>query len=516
MRNGKKILTMVASAALAVSTFGGCGAGAGGAKEGVLTIRYFEGGYGREWIENAAEEFKAYKKEKDGVEIETSLTADPSITTTAYQTLKSNNNVPDLMLTQGGSWIEWVTAGYLESLKDVYDAKVNTSGGEVTVREFMKEEIADGAQLQRLYGQGEWQEWVMPWASLECALAYNEDYLLTVNASKNYEGRTSGGKWIAFPETVEELKTYFNDVIAMGDGVAPIVWGGADGTNWFDYPILVWWAQQQGYESVNTKSGISESEGSFRSFFNYESAEVWKQTGIQKAMDTVREVFVDTEGQKWKNTSANVKELTIQNAEAEFIKGNAAVMLAGSFLENEMKQFNSKNYTIKMATFPLTENCETDENGKGIKYHYVSEGDMMFVPAKATNKTLAKEFLAFIASEEQVLKFTKYTGCMRPFKYDPLALAPDHAWTAYQRSGFEIMKNCVALSTLPTLSRQERPAYLVYGGLNWRASTNTDTITAKLLRLTGKEVMVTGDAGFRSIYESGKVMLDDAKKTFED
>lgn len=50
MRNGKKILTMVASAALAVSTFGGCGAGAGGAKEGVLTIRYFEGGYGREWI----------------------------------------------------------------------------------------------------------------------------------------------------------------------------------------------------------------------------------------------------------------------------------------------------------------------------------------------------------------------------------------------------------------------------------------------------------------------------------
>ena len=34
MRNGKKILTMVASAALAVSTFGGCGAGAGGGQDG--------------------------------------------------------------------------------------------------------------------------------------------------------------------------------------------------------------------------------------------------------------------------------------------------------------------------------------------------------------------------------------------------------------------------------------------------------------------------------------------------
>lgn len=509
---GKRFVALLAGTALSASLFAGCGAK--GAEKGVLTIRYFEGGYGREWIESAAEEFKAYKKEKDGVEIGLSLTADASITANALTTLKSNNNVPDLMLTQGGSWTEWVSRGYLEPLTSVFDTQVQTSTGMRTVRDFLKDENADRLLLQRLYGQGDWQEWVMPWASLECALAYNEGYLRTVNASVNYEGLTANGKWTAFPETVEQLQTYFADVNAMEDDVVPIIWGGSDGSNWFNYPLQVYWAQQQGYTKTNENAGISASEGAYKDFFNYSSADVWKQTGIQNSIDIVRSLFVDTENKTWKNTTSRVKELTIQDAEAEFVKGNAAVMLAGSFLENEMKEFTPEGMTIKMATFPLSENCETDESGNPIKYHFLSEGDIMFVPAKAVNKDLAKEFLAFISSEEQVMKFTKYTGCMRPFEYNPLDLAPDYDWTSYQRSSFEIITTCTALSQTPSLAKQDRPAYLIYGGLSWNASVNFDTLTARMLRMTGSEIMLKGDAGMRSVYELGKECYKDAKDTY--
>ena len=101
----------------------------------------------------------------------------------------------------------------------------------------------------------------------------------------------------------------------------------------------------------------------------------------------------------------------------------------------------SENNVIKLMFIPTADGAETNEDGTAKKLTYVQTDNVMYVPAKATNKALAKEFLAFLCNEEQLLNFSKSTGVVRPFDYNPYELAPDYTWTDFQKSTFNIYYN---------------------------------------------------------------------------
>ncbi|MBE7087863.1 MAG: hypothetical protein E7369_06155, partial [Clostridiales bacterium] len=114
MRKFKRLLTILLASVMTLSVSGslvGCG---GGTKEGCLTIRYYEGGFGSEWLRTSVEQFVATK---EGVTYE--LIPDESVTDNALNLLKSGVDVPDIIMPNGGLWQEWVSAGYLEALDDV-------------------------------------------------------------------------------------------------------------------------------------------------------------------------------------------------------------------------------------------------------------------------------------------------------------------------------------------------------------------------------------------------------------
>ena len=110
MKKFGKIAACALSAVSLAGVFGAC-AKKKGAAENCLTIRYYVGGYGKEWLENAAKEFC---DGKDGVTYK--LVPDGSVTTRAGTILKSGTDVPDIFMTQGGDWATWVTSGYIEPL----------------------------------------------------------------------------------------------------------------------------------------------------------------------------------------------------------------------------------------------------------------------------------------------------------------------------------------------------------------------------------------------------------------
>jgi len=367
--------------------------------------------------------------------------------------------------------------------------------------------------------------YIMPWANLECSFVYNMDILLDTVHTTSSPDWTVGSKWTAVPETVDEFLAYCTDINAAGN-VAPLVWGGLDGLNWFAFPIYVWWAQQQGAYVKNANNpNLGANEGSYYDFFDFAGPEVWKQTGIQTAIDIWRSIIVDENAGKddsgYKNTLPLINELTIQDAEKEFVKGNTAMILGGSFLEAEMKDFIGKDgnpeFTMKMTAIPFSENCATNPDGSKTKMHFVSSDAFMCVPSKAVNKDLAKEFLAFISSESQVLQFTDFTGCMRPFDYDPVELTKNnsnYAWSEFEKSCFDLAKNSdVSLYLYPGNAPEGdySPIY-VYKNPDLFVGLGVNSVAEYMKKYTGKQIMVDGDgSNFSSVYKQAESHFSDWK-----
>ena len=196
----------------------------------------------------------------------------------------------------------------------------------------------------------------------------------------------------------------------------------------------------------------------------------------------------------------------------------AAMCFAGSWLENEMKDFMPENFNMVMMETPVVDDAYLEILGlDGITVdqdkviNNANAGDVMFIPAKATNKELAKEFLAFLCSEEMLIEFTEFTGMMRPFEYNPLTSTykdPAKEYSEFTQSCFNLYMNCDAnLFEFPknaSLKQQQDPTFNTYIYTYKRPEifqevTLTTAIT-KLKTLTGEEVMVTGGPNYESVY----------------
>ncbi len=482
-----------------------------GAKEGCLTVRYYNGGFGSVWIEEAMADFAAMKQE-EGNPITYDLIPDATIQENANQFLASGKNLPDIMMTQGNDWTNMVNNGYLAPLKETFEAEVTKlDGSTIQVKNYLKEEIREMPYMQIAPGQGEYLPWIMPWSILETSIAYNETMLLStahVTNASDYQDAT----WTHAPKTMKELADYCADIISANanktdeDKVAPIAIGGADSLNYFQFIIYVLWAQQQGVDT-----SIIPGEGSWYDFWNFEDSNVWKQTGIQKAIDDWREIVVDTQNKAWKNCIPNMQQVTKDEATVKFCNQKAAMVLTGSFFENEYKDFldinkdGEKDFSYKMMYVPITNNPEHLKNAdqSDAIINYCSSDDIMFVPAGATNVGLAKEFLAFLCNERYLVDFSKYTGCIRPFEYDPVALTQDDetiVWSDFFNSCYDMMKNAdYNLYTYPKNAEEVSIIYTYKRPSLWQGAGVSGALL-ELLRSNGNTIMITGTDTFSSVY----------------
>ena len=502
MKNVKKMLCAVLTVVLSFSVMvglTGCST-ALQTEKGVLTIRYFEGGYGSDWLEYAA---KKYQDEHPGFKYK--LIPDTTITNTVNTYLKSGQNLADIYMTQGSTaWTEWVSLGYIENLESVYEAEVNTSSGKRKVKDFMDADVVKKNYSQRIYGQGSYYPWMMPWASVGMSIAYNETILLSTSHTIAKEGAWNvGDKWTAPPETVEDLAAYCADVLARNDGIKPFSLPFADGMHWLEYYMAVWWAQYQGVYEENTLA-VSEGDGAYYDFYNFESAEVWKQKGIQKAIDQWRTLIVG-EGGEWKNTVANIEEHTVQEAERIFARGESALALVGSFSYKEMEEYiTNKDHVFKMMSMPLFDDgtkAMKNEDGTSAKINYFMNDETIFIPSGAVNKDMAKEFLVYLCNEEMLLDFTKRTGTMRPFDYNPLEAEPDYEWSPYTQSYLDIyFGSDIRVSNYPANKAMEdvSPMYL-YKRPTMFGRTATSSVINDMRTMTGEQIMV-GEKNSRNVY----------------
>lgn len=513
MKKRRLLALMLAAVAVAgCFTATGCGKNSG-SEEGTLDITFYNGGCGDEWLINACERYKAIHPE-----FKYKLTPETDDSCNASTILTTGKNVPDIIMGTNLGFSEFVTSGKIESLEDVYAAKVSTTDGEKTIYEYLSPAARDKYYMQKRAGQTAYLPWALPWTILPCAMVYNEDVLLTTthveSGFKVSAERLSGGKWIAPPETVEELLAYFADVNAGNatrtTKITPFGWPGTS-PNYFFFMLYKWWAEDQGL-SVSNYDG----EGSWYDFWNYGnvatsvtekqtlSLSVFNQSGQKKAIDTLRSLIIDKDG-KYINSPDKVNSLNIQQLEQSFVQGKVAIALGSSFIEKEMQNFITKDTpSFKFMNVPSLNDYTGADN-----YCLVNVGEIMYIPSAATDKDLAKKFFIFLSEESNLVEFSKDTGSLRAFDYDPLSLAKDYKWTEFNKSVMEVYKTSAQLVDYPkNVADKNLISYVYrYSGQTMFGAMQMADMLKNLSSMNGKTLMAkvieeTKDSfdGYKTIY----------------
>lgn len=502
----KKNLVTILLLCTALTSCGGGGGGGintsndtGSGKD--LKITFFNGGYGEDWIRNLASRFE----EEKGVKVEIVKSEEGNCGAENY--IKSGYNLSDIYIAEGVSWKALVQEGYLEDLTDVYEAEVETKAGPQKIKDFMDQGIVGNFYLQRALKDPQLKPWAMPWTAKPNAMAYNEDILKEIRHVSTSYTLTDGvigedGKWVDVPQTVEDLKAFCEDVVAfnnnspekqaLGDThkYVPLGWCGSINADSVGFLVTSWWAEAQGLKTSNYPG-----EGSYYDFFNFGNTvasnvgqqvdlNVFNQSGLKKAYDTLADILVDSETHQFKNTINDPYNTNLQQLQQLFVANKVnekpVLAIASSYLENEViknKYIDSdldgkQDVNFKFMNVPKFSNDFED-------ILYLNFSDSMVVPAKAPNKALAKEFLKFMSSEQEILNFARETGGgIRPFNCDIRTEASGNEYTPFANSLFDVYYNSTHVYEYPenATSLEQVSHIFRYGGPSYNGNVEWLTV----------------------------------------
>lgn len=382
------VLAMVLTLSVAACGAGGNGENADGRR--ILKWEVLKAGYGTIPYEKIAEAFMA-----EHPDVLVKIVFNPSIATTTASRLESNTNLADVYSYRSIDSIKrWAIEGWVEPLDDVYNAQLSTG-------KTVAESLTGNTQEVCSYNG---TPYAIPEYTSLGGIVYNKSLF------QQYGWET--------PKTTAELEALCKQILKdTNNAVAPIVYCGGAADGYLYIAVDNWVYSYEGMDQLDN-------------FFSYESPEVFNPTaykGKMYALQNLQKFFYD-EGAYTMTGSVGMTHIV---AQTKLIQGQAAMMVNGSWFENEMSDVLQKNPDVEMGMIPLPE--MSDPSGKVLhsaNYTTVDEkqviqaefGSNYFIPANAANKEDAKEFLRFLSEPEICAMYTRYTNAVRPFEYD---LSPD-------------------------------------------------------------------------------------------
>ena len=508
-----KIL-LLASVGLCVASLAGCGKKNGNAiaQEGRLSITYYPGGYGTEYLDYFCQHFLAEKKGVNPSDIvpgvDYILDGDPDITYMWSTKIESPSTCPDLIISNSMS-AQAVSRGLVANLESVYNTEVSTSKGNRKIRDFVMKE----AKEQYTYdfkGAGKFS-FAMPWTAIPISIAYNNTILQKIPHVSSIpvgEDALTNGKWSRAPKTVTELKAIFEDAGNYDSNLTKFGFSiSKDGANWFESLITTWWAQKQGIDTEYSYTG----EGSYYDFWEYKNEEIFKQTGIQDALATIKDLFV--KDNKFVNSFPSVNSITVKQSQQAFAEGKALFCLTGDFFEKEYGSFiEQSQQDFRMMRVPAIDGAVTKDDGvTPVDLSYINISSCAYVPNKGANKDLAKEFLTYTSSEENCKKMSEMIGAIRPFDYDARNVNGYSGLSAFTKSVFNLFYDADDyLVKFPRNVETSKisPVYLFENvSENIFYAVQYGDVVSSLLNYTPKQIMVDG-TNIDSVYNSMKINFD--------
>ena len=298
MKKFRKILAATLVAVLAVSCFAGCGKknSGGGSGANNIQIAYWNSGLGTAWLDAVAKAFEAKYPE---YKVNITATAASNAVVAAFRNEDADN--VDLYMS-----ISDFNPSGMEPLDDLLDSKAE--GESKTLREkfdtayldLMK--ASDGKTYQLTYGGG------------ATGIVYNK---------KLFE--EAGVRTL--PRTTDELASTC-DALASSD-IKAFCHFKQDG--YWEYMTLAWFMQYDGYDYfVNNFYGCTDENGNSPSKAVFE-----KEDGRYEAVKACEKIITNDYVLTGSNSNDHV---TMQT---QFLNGDAAMMVNGNWLSNEMASIGS-------------------------------------------------------------------------------------------------------------------------------------------------------------------------------
>lgn len=372
----KRLLSVILVVVLGLSTLTGCSAGkkdsAGdlsgevredsNEKEQVLKVAAFEGGYGSDmWREVAA----AFEESHPGVKVE--LTVDKKIDDMISPSMKAGD-YPDVVHFSTGQ-----PSGLTETLTKEKAILPLTDVLEMTVpgeNVKVKDKIIGGfteTLATNPYGDG--VTYYAPMFYSPCGLFYNAGLL-------EEKGWSVPKTWDEMWELGEKAK--------------------AEGIALFTYPTT-------GYFDAFMYALISAVGGpdSFNAAMTYEDG-IWESPELTKVFEIVGKLAAYTE----KTTVANANNENFTKNQQLILDNKAIFCPNGTWLPGEMKDApRADGFRWGFTALPAV-----DAEGSGYSFTWLEQ---MWIPAAAKNQDLAKEFVAYMYSDEAAGIFAK-AGAIQP------------------------------------------------------------------------------------------------------
>ncbi len=379
-------------------------------------------------------------------------------------------------------------------------------------------EVVEQYSFEIRRGQTAKHSFAMPWTAIPISIAYNNTILQKLpHVSTSYtleEGAIVDGKWSRAPITINELKACFEDAQAYDSNLTKFGWAGANGTHWFESLIITWWAQRQGIDSEYLYAG----EGSYYDFWGYESPDIFKQTGLQDALAAIQDLLVS--GGEYINSFPSAGSMTIKNAQQAFAEGKALFCLTGDFFEKEYASFiEASGQEFKIMRVPAIDNAITNTDGTIKKLTYLNVANCAYVPAKAANKELVKEFLVYTSKEENCVKMSEMTGAIRPFDYDVRELTDVSSFSSFKKSVFDLYYEAddylvkyprnVETENISPIYLYERVSENIFCG------TTYQTVISSLKKYTPAQILVSGAGDFESVYSRATRSFDTWRRLYD-
>ena len=329
------------------------------AAEQTLKVAAFEGGYGADmWSEVVA----AFEASHPGVTVE--LTIDKKIEDVISPGMKAGDYPDVVHLATGREAALTETLTKEKALLPLTDVlEMTVPGEDVKVKDKIIPGFLDTLATNP-YGDG--VTYYAPMFYSPCGLFYNAGL---------------------FKEKGWDVPTTWEEMWALGDTAS------AEGIALFTYPTT-------GYFDAFTYATLSSAGGSdfFNSCMTYEDG-IWESENATKVFELIAKLGSYTEG----TTVANANNDNFTKNQQLILDNKAIFCPNGTWLPGEMAEApRADGFEWGFMAIPAV-----NEGGAGCSFCWFEQ---MWIPAAAQNQDMAKEFVAYMYSDEAAQIFAKSTA----------------------------------------------------------------------------------------------------------
>lgn len=410
-----------------------------------VEVKVYEAGYGVAWLEQAIEKFnELYKQENYIVKI-TSSEGTNSSETLSYEIKDIARNTTDIYFINGVNIPYYLEASQsiralkgnvlLEDLTSVYESKAikfDKTEENVTIESKLNESDARAYKYNDTsdarYASYVGNYFAFPWANGASGIYANKNILKDNN-------------WEA-PRTTDEMFAQYKSLMTKvrDTNIYPVTFAGGNAMGYWLYLFDTFFAQYSGADAERNFWNLPLTEDGYKAY---------EDQGILESLKVIAEMTDETYAKAGSNKLGNMQ------SQGELINNKALYTCNGNWIYNEMKKENPVNVNnIIMIKTPVisalgtklgitdsklsdvvkgiddgkdnqtvsTENgvsidvVQTVRNARSV-YFNSSVDHSAIIPTYSEEKEVAKLFLRFLASDDNLDLYKATTNSALPFNY---------------------------------------------------------------------------------------------------